>query len=64
MTPVATATFKLSAAPFMGIRTARSAEASSSFESPVDSRPTSKAVGFRQLTSLKILVAETSAQMI
>src|SRR5687767_228701 len=52
MMPVATATFRLSAAPCMGIRTEESVAASSSGESPVDSRPTIIALDLRQSPSV------------
>src|SRR5688572_2582564 len=51
MMPVATATFRLSAAPCMGIRTVASVAATSSGDSPFDSRPTIIALDLRQSTS-------------
>src|SRR5688500_760927 len=51
MMPAATATFRLSVAPCMGIRTEASVAARSSGDSPVDSRPTIIALDLRQSTS-------------
>ena len=44
-TPAATATFRLSAMPLIGMLTRRSASSSSSADNPVDSGPRIKALG-------------------
>src|SRR5688572_32971941 len=64
MMPVATATFRLSAAPCMGIRTDASVAASSSGVSPVDSRPTIIALDLPQSTSRCTAEPDESAAIV
>ena len=61
---MATATFRLSAAPCMGIRTDASVAATSSGDSPVDSRPTIMALDLRQSTSRCTAAPDKSAAIV